>query len=229
MAVIVSSHLLSEMELMCDRIAIIQNGKLRDIQQVHVPAADEKKRYYIQADDTESLIRQAAAFGDMKIEKAENGIELSLRKDDMPDFIKHLTDSGARLYEVKAVNKSLEDRFLEITADKGRLSMFNLIVNEWIKIFNRKGTYFMIGILLLSVIGLGILTKTIGETDQNADWKKELAQENADMKEQLKGVSNPALEKATKDRPRLMSIESSMICRKMEIIRHCRSSAMPVM
>nr|WP_276562589.1 ABC transporter ATP-binding protein [Bacillus sonorensis] len=119
MAVIVSSHLLSEMELMCDRIGIIQNGKLRDIQQVHVPAADEEKRYYIQADDTESLIRQAAAFGDMKIEKAENGIELSLRKDDVPDFIKHLTDSGARLYEVKAVNKSLEDRFLEITADKG--------------------------------------------------------------------------------------------------------------
>ncbi|MEC1537259.1 ABC transporter permease [Bacillus sonorensis] len=74
--------------------------------------------------------------------------------------------------------------------------MFNLIVNEWIKIFNRKGTYFMIGILLLSVIGLGILTKTTGETDQNADWKKELAQENADMKEQLKGVSNPALEKS---------------------------------
>ena len=74
--------------------------------------------------------------------------------------------------------------------------MFNLIVNEWIKIFNRKGTYVMIGILLLAVIGLGVLTKTIGETDQNADWKKELAQENADMKEQLKGVSNPALEKS---------------------------------
>ena len=28
MAVIVSSHLLSEMEMMCDRIGIIQNGKL---------------------------------------------------------------------------------------------------------------------------------------------------------------------------------------------------------
>ena len=50
--------------------------------------------------------------------------------------------------------------------------MFNLIVNEWIKIFNRKGTYVMIGILLLAVIGLGVLTKTIGETDQNTDWKR---------------------------------------------------------
>ena len=35
MAVIVSSHLLSEMEMMCDRIGIIQNGKLVDIQLVN--------------------------------------------------------------------------------------------------------------------------------------------------------------------------------------------------
>ncbi len=34
MAVIVSSHLLSEMEMMCDRIGIIQSGKLVDVQQV---------------------------------------------------------------------------------------------------------------------------------------------------------------------------------------------------
>src|SRR5690606_36103405 len=33
-AVIVSSHLLSEMELMCDRVAIIQNGKLLDMKQL---------------------------------------------------------------------------------------------------------------------------------------------------------------------------------------------------
>ncbi|WP_307893720.1 ABC transporter permease [Bacillus swezeyi] len=72
--------------------------------------------------------------------------------------------------------------------------MFNLVVNEWIKIFNRKGTYVMIGLLLLSVIGLGIMTKTIGESGVSADWKKELAQENADMKQQLEGVNNPVLE-----------------------------------
>ena len=34
-AVLVSSHLLSEMELMCDRIAIIQNGKLIGVQTVN--------------------------------------------------------------------------------------------------------------------------------------------------------------------------------------------------
>ena len=35
MAVIVSSHLLSEMELMCDRVGIIQNGKLLDVQKMN--------------------------------------------------------------------------------------------------------------------------------------------------------------------------------------------------
>ncbi|MED1738468.1 ABC transporter ATP-binding protein [Bacillus swezeyi] len=117
LAVIVSSHLLSEMELMCDRIAIIQNGKLRDIQHVHGAAADERKRYFIQADDVDALLREAAGFGDRRVEKVQTGIEISLSKGEVPDFIKHLTDGGIRLYEVKVINKSLEDRFLEITAE----------------------------------------------------------------------------------------------------------------
>jgi ABC-2 type transport system permease protein len=64
------------------------------------------------------------------------------------------------------------------------------------KFLIEKAHHVMIAILLLSAIGLGVLTKTIGETDQNPDWKKELMQENKDMKEQLKGVNNPALEKS---------------------------------
>ncbi|KKB71613.1 MULTISPECIES: ABC transporter ATP-binding protein [Bacillus] len=118
LAVIVSSHLLSEMEIMCDRIAIIQNGTLRDIQHVHEPAADEKKRYFLQADDRDALLRHASAFGERSIEQVKDGIELSLLKEEVPELIKHLTDNGVRLYEAKAVTKSLEDRFLEITEER---------------------------------------------------------------------------------------------------------------
>lgn len=46
MAVIVSSHLLSEMELMCDRIAILQKGKLIDIQNVRDEITDENDTYF---------------------------------------------------------------------------------------------------------------------------------------------------------------------------------------
>ena len=37
--------------------------------------------------------------------------------------------------------------------------MLNLIQNEWIKIFRQVGTYIMIGLLVLLVIGTGVITK----------------------------------------------------------------------
>ncbi|MDF4189361.1 ABC transporter ATP-binding protein, partial [Ligilactobacillus salivarius] len=58
MAVIVSSHLLSEMELMCDRIAILQKGKLIDIQNVKDENIDENDTYFFQVEQP----NEAAAF-----------------------------------------------------------------------------------------------------------------------------------------------------------------------
>ena len=43
-------------------------------------ARDEKKRYYIQADDTPALTREAAAFRKVKVDEAEGGIELGVSK-----------------------------------------------------------------------------------------------------------------------------------------------------
>ena len=56
MAVIVSSHLLSEMEMMCDRIGIIQNGKLVDVQLVEDFVHDTEKTYEIEASPKEKAI-----------------------------------------------------------------------------------------------------------------------------------------------------------------------------
>ncbi|MEH7107301.1 ABC transporter permease [Bacillus sp. JJ1764] len=64
--------------------------------------------------------------------------------------------------------------------------MHNLIVNEWIKIFKRPGTYVMMGLLVLSIIASGILTKYFedkGKT-QNPQWEQQLNQQIAkDQKE----------------------------------------------
>ncbi|MGF2617202.1 ABC transporter permease subunit [Rossellomorea vietnamensis] len=52
--------------------------------------------------------------------------------------------------------------------------MFNLIKNEWIKIFSRPGTYVMIGLLVLLVIGAGSVMKFVGGTDTpEGDWKQQ--------------------------------------------------------
>ncbi|WP_066369217.1 ABC transporter ATP-binding protein [Neobacillus fumarioli] len=109
MSVIVSSHLLSEMEMMCDRIAIIQNGKLIDIQKVHDYVAESKQNYFFEV-DIENL-----PFLNISYKKVEKAIEIELEKDEVPDMIQLLIEKGIRIFEVKPVTKSLEDRFLEVT------------------------------------------------------------------------------------------------------------------
>lgn len=65
--------------------------------------------------------------------------------------------------------------------------MHNLIVNEWIKIFKRPGTLVMIGLLLLSVIGTGVLTKLYGDKGQaaNPQWEQQIKQEITQDQKQL--------------------------------------------
>lgn len=110
MSVIVSSHLLSEMEMMCDRIAIIQNGKLVDIQKVHDYVKESKQKYFFEID-----MKDLAFLKNISFKKVEKGIEIELEKDEVPNMIQLLIEKGIRIFEVKPIAKSLEDRFLEVT------------------------------------------------------------------------------------------------------------------
>ncbi|MCY8236826.1 ABC transporter ATP-binding protein [Bacillus inaquosorum] len=114
MAVIVSSHLLSEMELMCDRIAILQKGKLIDIQNVKDEITDEKDTYFFHVEQPNEA---ASVLKEYDLVSKTNGVEVKLSKDEVPAAIELLVMQQIRIYEVKAVTKSLEDRFLEMTGE----------------------------------------------------------------------------------------------------------------
>ncbi|WP_066316419.1 ABC transporter ATP-binding protein [Bacillus sp. FJAT-29814] len=114
MSVIVSSHLLAEMEMMCDRIAIIQHGKLVDIQKVHDFKQEDKQKYFFEVD-----LSTIATLKDLRVsyEKVKNGIEIELEKEDVPNMIELFVEKGIRIFEVKPIAKSLEERFLEVTTE----------------------------------------------------------------------------------------------------------------
>lgn len=114
MAVIVSSHLLSEMELMCDRIAILQKGKLIDIQNVKDENIDENDTYFFQVEQPNEA---AAVLNQYDLLSKTNGVEIKLAKDEVPAVIELLVMQQIRIYEVKVITKSLEDRFLEMTGE----------------------------------------------------------------------------------------------------------------
>ncbi len=71
--------------------------------------------------------------------------------------------------------------------------MFKLIYNEWIKIFSRVGTWAMIVILGVSMIGFALLSNHFTSSEANPNWKQELQAENKEMKQQMKETGNQTL------------------------------------
>jgi ABC-2 type transport system ATP-binding protein len=119
MAVIVSSHLLSEMEMMCDRIAIIQNGKLIDVQQIHDFVPGTETVFSFELDDQEKAIRViVAAHPGIKIQQTDSSLAVMMAKEQVPEMVKLLVGNQISIYGIKEMTKTLEDRFLEITGEK---------------------------------------------------------------------------------------------------------------
>lgn len=132
-AVIVSSHLLSEMELMCDRVAIIQNGKLLDVRSFKDSQRGQELLEVLLDVDRLEAAAQAAATVVGESAVARNGAgpdgaggpaalkeegTLTVHcgsREDIASLNAHLVAAGIRVYGIRTRNKSLEDQFLEVT------------------------------------------------------------------------------------------------------------------
>ncbi|MCA1025366.1 MULTISPECIES: ABC transporter ATP-binding protein [Cytobacillus] len=116
MAVIVSSHLLSEMEMMCDRVGIIQKGKLITIQSVHEQVEGGAKEYEIDVDHpTEAMFAVNRLIPQQQAEVKGNTLMLRAQKEDIPLLVKEWVHDGINIYRIQETTKTLEDRFLEVT------------------------------------------------------------------------------------------------------------------
>jgi ABC-2 type transport system ATP-binding protein len=122
MAVIVSSHILSEMEMMCDRIGIIQNGQLIDVQLVQEFVHSSSASFEFEVIPSEKAVTLVKSnFPDIPVTSSRNGITLELTKEVVPALVKMFVEEDIQVFGIKEVSKTLEDRFLEVTADKGAI------------------------------------------------------------------------------------------------------------
>ncbi|UOQ44915.1 ABC transporter ATP-binding protein [Halobacillus salinarum] len=119
-SVIVSSHLLSEMELMCDRVAILKQGKLVNVMPVqHLSREnDQAQTYRIQAKPPERALRVISGMDGIqgvKLTREEKFVEVTTEHERIPDILVGLMQHDIRIYGVQTVSQTLEERFLEIT------------------------------------------------------------------------------------------------------------------
>jgi ABC-2 type transport system ATP-binding protein len=132
-SVIVSSHMLAEMQMMCDRVAIIQHGKLVRIDEItnQEDEADVKVHFQIEGD-----VHQAKnVLSDMNPELgvAESGNELIVQISDVKSIAelnKQLVLAGVLVVGIQRKTKTLEERFLEMTKKGGDLNEVAVPVNE---------------------------------------------------------------------------------------------------
>ncbi|MCB2298778.1 ABC transporter ATP-binding protein [Clostridium tagluense] len=116
-AVIVSSHLLSEMELMCDRVGILQNGKLVKVQDMKEMLEDENDSVIAL---TVTPIEKAKIYLEnlnikYKPEIKDTEIEILENVENIPELVEKLVGQGIKIYGIHKVQQSLESKFLEMT------------------------------------------------------------------------------------------------------------------
>ncbi|ASS76673.1 bacitracin ABC transporter ATP-binding protein [Tumebacillus algifaecis] len=117
LSVIVSSHLLTEMELMCDRIAVIQNGKLIDVKPVREMVGEAEQmvvRFELDRPEEGAKVLEVV-FSGAGITQDADGLELTITREQIADVNRQLVQAGLSVFGIRTLTKSLEDRFLEMT------------------------------------------------------------------------------------------------------------------
>lgn len=122
--VIVSSHLMSEMELMCDRVGIIAQGKMLGVYTIEEMINANKNGnldYELEVDDMdkacEILSGKEFRTDDTKIIVS---VEVENSKAVIAEIVRDLVNAGVSIYAVTPKeNKKLEDVFIEMTNSGG--------------------------------------------------------------------------------------------------------------
>ena len=129
--VFLSSHLLSEVEQTCDRVAIIDRGRLVLSGRVdEVLAAAARPSMLVGLDDVDAGARGAANVPDCDVERDGALLRVAAAPTDGAHVTKLLADAGLYVNELRPDAVSLEELFLSITGarDRGGRSMNGKLV-----------------------------------------------------------------------------------------------------
>ena len=118
-AVIISSHLLSEIELMCDRIGVIKNGELIGIQSVHEQQAEEDpvREVRLEADPADSAVQVLKTHHGIEAADDAGFLTFSAKKSLMPSIVTSLVSADVLVYRVEVSSASLEDKFFDLIGE----------------------------------------------------------------------------------------------------------------
>ena len=113
-AVFVSSHILSEMQLMCDKVAVIDSGKIVKIEDMS-DETNEIEVVDIRLEDIEKSIQTIKERFGIEATKKEHSIEINISTESLPEVVKELAMADVKIRAVIPKEHNLEDIFFDAT------------------------------------------------------------------------------------------------------------------
>ncbi len=119
--VFVSSHILSEVQQICDRVTVIAAGRTVRTSTVHelLQGAESKFRVGIPGDEREQHVAATVLTGagfDVFVDGA-GGLAVEVEPENASMVTKALADASIYLAHLSPIERTLEEVFLELTAD----------------------------------------------------------------------------------------------------------------
>jgi ABC-2 type transport system ATP-binding protein len=120
-SVFLNSHLLSEVEVTCDRVAFIKHGEVLETCDLKKLGVEERSIIARVKDlRPEALAGLRRWAGSVRLEGDSLSMEVH-DEDSVPEVVAYLVASGARVYSLHSRQASLEEMFLRIVGTEGGL------------------------------------------------------------------------------------------------------------
>jgi len=123
--VMFSTHILSDAEMLCDRVGVIVGGKLRGVgapeQLVDVKTQGMEILFELPGQSTTSLVTKAVQTGDR--------YQLKVSEEELYGSIEQLRAAGAKIISVAQVKATLEEFFMHLVeADRAQAAAVEVSV-----------------------------------------------------------------------------------------------------
>lgn len=115
--VFISSHLLSEMELMCDRIYIIDNGELigeKAMSELNAHSDSDEFQYVLDTSDNAAAYAYLQELSTVSTLDGD-GLTLEATRSLIPGIVRELVNRGIDIFAINQEHRTLEQDFLSMT------------------------------------------------------------------------------------------------------------------
>lgn len=114
-AVFVSSHILTEMQQMCDRVAVLDNGKIVKIEQITSSEEEKIETIELRLKNKEKAIKILKEKFEVDAKEEKNNLLVTIQTEKVPEVVKELAIEDVGVKAVIPREHNLEEIFFDAT------------------------------------------------------------------------------------------------------------------